>query len=358
MAYRSPLTEKAARLDAEGDIEKALMALAKAAGEGDLQARTQLGKRMLLGDRAPRMLKDGAAHILMAAQEAHPEAVAAMAILQCLGIQQRKNWQDALNTLTYAATLGWQQARQALLLLSHEPVLGEEQELLAIEEVAFWQQLGSNIDINRWLKIPQGKVLSDSPLLVSFEDFVPDRWRNLLANGAIPRLQRAHHADPAMMRNPNAETSNYWLSPIGLAENDFLHLLLQERMSKACGIAQTQMEGLAVLMYQEGDEFSEHVDYFDQESALGKAEVSELGQRILTFMVYLNDDYEGGETVFPELGITHKGKAGEGIYFVTARDSGEGDPRTRHAGLPVGSGNKWVLSQYFRSKPLGFLVDQ
>lgn len=357
MAYHSPLTEKAARLDAEGEIEKALMALARAAKDGDLRARTQLGKRLLLADRAPRLVKDGAAHILMAAQDGHPEAVAAMAILQCLGIHQRKNWQDALNTLTHAATLGWLQARQTLLLLCHEPVLGDEQELLAIEESAFWLQLGRNIDINRWLHIPQGKVLVDSPLLVSFENFIPDRWRNLLANEAVPRLTRAHQPEAVRVRNPNAETNNYWMSLIGLADNDFIHLLLQERMSKACGIPQRQMEGMAVLMYQEGGEVSEHVDYFDPESALGSRELSAHGQRILTFLVYLNDDYEGGETSFPELGITHKGKAGEGLYFVNARESGEGDLRTRHAGLPVGTGNKWVLSQYFRSKPLGFLSE-
>lgn len=355
MAYHSPHREKAARLDAEGKLELALMALAKAAKAGDLQARTDLGKRLLLGDRAPRMLKDGAGHIFMAAQEGHPEAVSAMALLQCLGIQQRKNWQDALNTLTHAACLGWAQSRQALLLLSHEPVLGDEKELIAIEEAAFWQQLGRAIDINRWLQIPQGTVLSESPLLVSFDDFVPQRWRNLLANEAVPRLVPAQDPDPARMRNPNAATSNYFLGLQGLAENDFIHLLLQERMSKACGIPQNQMEGMAVLLYQEGGEFSEHVDYFDTGTDLGKREVETLGQRVLTFLVYLNDDYDGGETVFPELGITHKGKAGEGLYFVTARDSGEGDPRTRHAGLPVRSGNKWVLSQYFRARPLGFL---
>lgn len=355
MAYHSPHREKAARLDAEGRIELALMALAKAANAGDLQARTNLGKRLLLGDRAPRMLKDGAAHILVAAEEGHPEAVAAMAILQCLGVQQRKNWEDALNTLTHAASLGWAPSRQALLLLSHEPVLGDEQELIAIEAASFWHQLGRAIDINRWLQIPQGKVLSESPLLVSFEDFVPQRWRNLLANEAVPRLVPAQEPDPAHMRNPNAAINNYWLALQGLAENDFIHLLLQERMSKACGIPPNQMEGMAVLMYQEGGEFSEHVDYFDTATELGKREVDTLGQRVLTFLVYLNDDYEGGETEFPELGVTHKGKAGEGLYFVTARDSGEGDPRTRHAGLPVTAGNKWVLSQHFRSRPLGFL---
>lgn len=358
MAYHSPHRDKAARLDAEGKTELALMALAKAAKAGDLQARTDLGKRLLLGDRAPRMLKDGAAHILMAAEEGHPEAVAAMAILQCLGIQQRKNWQDALNTLTHAAALGWATSRQALLLLSHEPVLGDERELIAIEDMAFWQRLGSSIDINRWLQIPQGNVLCDSPLLVSFEDFVPQRWRNLLANEAVPRLVPAQDPDPSRMRNPNAATSAYFLGLQGLAENDFLHLLLQERMSKACGIPSNQMEGFAVLLYQEGGEFSEHVDYFDTATELGRAEVDMLGQRILTFLIYLNDDYEGGETVFPELGISHKGKAGEGLYFVTAREGGEGDSRTRHAGLPVHTGNKWVLSQYFRSRSLGFLTPE
>lgn len=331
------------------------MALARAAKDGDLQARTDLGKRMLLGDHAPHMPRDGAAHILMAAEGGHPEAVAAMAVLQALGVHQRKNWQDALNTLTHAATLGWMTARQALLLLSHEPVPGEERELLAIPDSAYWLQLGRAIDINRWLQIPQGRVLSDNPLVVSFEDFVPQRWRNLIANEALPRFIHAHNPDPAQMRNPNPELSAFRVAQQYLVDNDFIHLLLQERMAKACGMQVNQMEGFAVLLYEEGGEVSEHVDYFDTATELGRREVTELGQRVLTFLVYLNDDYEGGETAFPELGLVHKGRAGEGLYFVGARNSGEGDPRTRHAGLPVKSGYKWVLSQYFRSRSLGYL---
>ncbi len=35
-------------------------------------------------------------------------------------------------------------------------------------------------------------------------------------------------------------------------------------------------------------------------------------------MVYLNDDYDGGETAFPKLGFEHKGRRGGGIYFVNA----------------------------------------
>ncbi len=52
MSYRSPKTEKAARMDAEGNYNESLILLSKAAKEGDQYARTQLGKRLLVGDRA------------------------------------------------------------------------------------------------------------------------------------------------------------------------------------------------------------------------------------------------------------------------------------------------------------------
>src|SRR5690606_35992877 len=146
----------------------------------------------------------------------------------------------------------------------------------------------------------------------------------------------------------------YGIAQYGLMENDFMHFLLQERMAKACGVPRIQMEGFAVLFYRPGDEFSAHVDYYDPQQLQGRREIQAHGQRCLTFLVYLNDDYAGGETQFTELGFSHKGKAGEALYFVNAAPDGKGDPRTRHAGAPVLNGNKWVLSQYFRDKPLPF----
>jgi len=53
------------------------------------------------------------------------------------------------------------------------------------------------------------------------------------------------------------------------------------------------------------------------------AEIARNGQRIVTFIVYLNDDYDAGETVFPRLGISHKGTRGEGILFVSFNLAGE-----------------------------------
>lgn len=356
MSYRSPKTEKAARMDAEGNYNESLILLSKAAKEGDLYAKTQLGKRLLTGDRAPRFQKDGAIMLLEAAQAHHPEAVAAMSILQCLGVQQRQNWQDALNTLVHAAILGWVPARDQLLFLTPDDLPGDARSIINNDDANFWSGLGKSIDVNQWFRVPQGEVLSESPLVVSFPEFLTKKLCHMFMVLSGMRLRAAFDPDPRNMRNTNAAVSSYGIAQFGLMENDFLHFLVQERISKACGLPRTHMEGYSVLFYRPGEEFSAHVDYYDTADLAGRREIQELGQRNLTFIIYLNDDYAGGETEFTELGLKHKGRAGEALYFVNADRNGKGDPRTRHAGLPTTSGNKWVLSQYVRDKALPFLL--
>ena len=75
------------------------------------------------------------------------------------------------------------------------------------------------------------------------------------------------------------------------------------------------------------------------------------GQRIITFLLYPNENYQGKETHFPDLELLHKGKAGEGMYFVNARSDGSPDTRTLHAGLCPSSGEKWAVSQFIRNRP-------
>jgi hypothetical protein len=71
--------------------------------------------------------------------------------------------------------------------------------------------------------------------------------------------------------------------------------------------------------------------------------------------VYLNDDYDGGETEMPEIGFSHKGRRGEGFYFVNVLENGKPDRRTLHAGRSPKRGEKWVVSQFIR-KPTHVLT--
>jgi len=74
------------------------------------------------------------------------------------------------------------------------------------------------------------------------------------------------------------------------------------------------------------------------------------GQRIVTFLVYLNDDYVGGQTQFPRLDISHQGSTGEGFFFVNALADGSPDVRSLHAGRAPLSGQKWIISQFIKNQ--------
>jgi hypothetical protein len=110
------------------------------------------------------------------------------------------------------------------------------------------------------------------------------------------------------------------------------------------------MEATAVLHYAAGEESTDHYDFVSPETPNYAEEIARNGQRVLTFLVYLNDDYHGGRTDFVELGMTHKGRRGEGLFFVNALENNEPDLRTLHAGRPPTRGEKWIVSQFIRGR--------
>ena len=55
----------------------------------------------------------------------------------------------------------------------------------------------------------------------------------------------------------------------------------------------------------------------------------------MTILVWLNEDYEGGETHFPTPGLKLKGRTGDAILFRNTGADGRTDPASGHAGLPV-----------------------
>ncbi len=116
---------------------------------------------------------------------------------------------------------------------------------------------------------------------------------------------------------------------------------LNERIARVTETDPDNGEPLHVLRYAPGQEFRPHLD----------AIAGETNQRIWTAIVYLNDGFEGGETDFPELGIRAVGGKGDALIFRNTLPAGEGDPRTRHAGLPVKEGVKWIASRWIRQRP-------
>lgn len=76
--------------------------------------------------------------------------------------------------------------------------------------------------------------------------------------------------------------------------------------------------------YEGGQRFKRHID--------GRVRISEAEESRLTFLVYLNEDYEGGETQFD--GVVVRPKRGWALCFVH---------ELKHESLPIVSGCKYAL---------------
>jgi len=127
---------------------------------------------------------------------------------------------------------------------------------------------------------------------------------------------------------------------------------VQARMAVACGVPEQMLEAPSVLHYSPGEQIQNHYDFVDPKTTDDyAAEIARNGQRVITFLIYLNDDYEGGETAFPDLDLVHKGRRGEGLYFVNAFPDLSPDMRMVHAGRPPTRGEKWIVTQFVRSRP-------
>lgn len=109
-------------------------------------------------------------------------------------------------------------------------------------------------------------------------------------------------------------------------------------------------EGLQILHYRTGGEYTPHFDYFPPSDPGSRLHVANGGQRVATLIIYLNDVENGGATVFPELKLTVGPKKGAAVYFEYCNSRGQVDPLTLHGGLPVLRGEKWIATKWMRER--------
>jgi prolyl 4-hydroxylase len=74
------------------------------------------------------------------------------------------------------------------------------------------------------------------------------------------------------------------------------------------------------------------------------------GQRLATFITYLSEVEEGGETIFPKIDLKVKPHKGDGLLFYNLHSDGTVDELALHGGLPVIKGEKWIVTKWIREK--------
>ena len=124
---------------------------------------------------------------------------------------------------------------------------------------------------------------------------------------------------------------------------DVVIQMLRARIAAATNLPLPVFEPAQIMHYSVGEEFRPHFDFLTEH--VGRAaQMRRFGQRIATFLIYLNDDFEGGETEFPRTGISHRGRKGDALFWANVDPPAAPDPLTFHAGQPPTSGEKWILS--------------
>jgi hypothetical protein len=288
---------------------------------------SELGHRLLVGREAPHLPADGFRFIRDAAAQREPHALHRLAVLTAGGAFVAQDWNGAFRLLAQAADAGSEDARK---------------QLLAIE----------SIDLTTWFESPAGENLVADGRVVRFARLAPDAVCAWLIERARGRLERARVYDSVNQRETTHAVRGNTAATFDLATVDVVQFLVQARMAAACGMPWRCMESPTILHYDTGEEIREHFDFVDPKSPNYQQLLREQGQRMITFLLYLNDDYTGGDTDFPQLGIRHHGERGAGLYFRNAHPDGRPDARMVHAGRPPERGEKWIVSQFIRSVPL------
>jgi len=297
-----------------------LAVLHEAQQRDDAEAYLLEGLWLLEGRFASQDSTAGREAIGHAAELGHMGAARALAGLVACGVGGQADWPAALQLLRH-----WS---------DRDPIAARQFDLIGQMKLDAHGQPVANFG---------RRELCAAPRIERVDGLLTAEECAFLVELADPRMRRAtifHDAERRFVED-EVRRSDKAGFPI-VSEWPFVRAV-NLRLAAVTGTDVSCGEPLQVLRYGETQEYRPHFD------AIQGMENS----RVLTALVWLNEDYEGGETRFEELGLSERGRAGDLILFANTLPDGSPDPRTRHSGARVRSGFKYMASRWIRAHPPG-----
>jgi prolyl 4-hydroxylase len=187
------------------------------------------------------------------------------------------------------------------------------------------------------------------PIIVLLEGVLSGPECACLIELARPRLQRSTVVEPRTGTNTVADYRNSEGMFFRLGETALI-AQLDQRISALMSCPVENGEGLQVLRYGTGGHTAPHFDFLIPSNATNSDSISRSGQRLSTLIVYLNDLPQGGETVFPVVGLSVTPRRGNAVYFEYTNSHMQVDQKSLHAGAPVTQGEKWIVTKWMRAR--------
>lgn len=319
MTSRSPDPGAAQRIVAmltAGDVADARDLAAREAGSGNAEALLLEAVWAIEGRIVSRDLAAARGRLERAEALGQMRAARILAAMRAAGEGGAADWQGALALLDAWAGRDPQAAAERALIAA-----------MALDEAG---------EAPTW---PRPEVLTAEPYAACFRGFLSAAECAWLAGAAAGRFRPArifHEGRGAWVADPVRDSAQ---AGFPLVARSPALVAIERRIAAATGTDLRQGETLQVLRYAPGQQYRPHLD-----AVPGLA-----NQRVLTFLIWLNANYAGGETVFPETGLRFRGATGDALLFANVDEAGRPDPRTRHAGLPVTAGVKLLASKWIRA---------
>ncbi len=203
-------------------------------------------------------------------------------------------------------------------------------------------------DLDRPLPGPSIETASWQPRVFRFHNMLSLWERSHLIRLAAPLLRPSQVIQRGSGENASASGRRSGVTRLTAGLKDVVVASIERRIADLTHLPVENGEPIAVLHYGAGDEYRPHYDYFDPRVPGRDVPLSRGGQRLATFMIYLSSVSAGGQTRFPENGLTIDPSPGTGLLFFNVLPDGQLDPASLHAGLPVEQGRKWLATRWIR----------
>ncbi|AXK41947.1 2OG-Fe(II) oxygenase [Erythrobacter aureus] len=311
-------TERAFEAVSQGRIHDAFNILCDAADHNDPAAAYTLASWRMSGDLIRRDLTEAQRLYGIAAKHQYKDAEHIFLALLSTGAGgSPRRWNETIS----------------LMRNSQMPAYRDELRLLAAMDID---------DKGDPETIAQREAVRSEPNIWAIRGFLSASECRYLIDLSKPQLRDSVVVNPAtgaLMKDPirNSRAATF---PF-VRENAVLHAI-NRRIAAATNSTYEQGEPTQILAYDTGQEYKSHLDTLPNTA----------NQRKFTFLVYLNDDYSGGETQFNAIQWSFKGKPGDALLFQNIDHTGQPCPLSVHAGCPVQSGTKYLLSKWIRERPL------
>ncbi|HEX8064580.1 MAG TPA: 2OG-Fe(II) oxygenase [Allosphingosinicella sp.] len=320
MALADTVARVEALLSARRYAEAARL-LVDAAQRGEAEAAAELAHWRIAGNLVSRDLGEARRLLAVAGSAGDDESALLHAGFLAAGVGGPENWPAALAALGELARRRPAAAAQ-LRLIRAMALDGDGAPARPIET----------------------RRLSEAPSVTAAQNFLSEAECHYLIAAGEPDLRPSAVVDPATGRMVPHPVRSSDAAVFGVYAEDLVVNALNRRIATLSGTRLDQGEPLQLLRYRPGGEYKPHMD----------ALPAEPNQRLWTVLVYLSDDYEGGETRFPNTGLSFRGRAGDALLFRNAGPDGRADPLSLHAGLPVTKGTKYLASRWIRAAKFTF----